>query len=181
MSANNLPLQLTSFIGRQREIGEVKHLLATSRLLTLTGAGGCGKTRLAVQVAADAPSVYPDGVWLGELAALSDPALVPHAVASAVGAREIPGSTVTESLVGYLRTRTLLLVLDNCEHVVSAAAELVDALLRSCTHSGDQSRAARRRGRDHLARAKALDLTVARRTNSENATPSAAPIATSPG
>ena len=132
MSANNLPLQLTSFIGREREIDEVKHLLTTTRLLTLTGAGGCGKTRLALQVAADAPGVYPDGVWLGELAALSDPALVPHAVASAVGAREIPGSTVTESLVGYLRTRTLLLVLDNCEHVVGAAAELVDALLRSC-------------------------------------------------
>ena len=83
-------------------------------------------------MAADAPGAYPDGVWLGELAALSDPALVPHAVASAVGAREIPGSTVTESLVGYLRTRTLLLVLDNCEHVVGAAAELVDALLRNC-------------------------------------------------
>ncbi|MCA1645524.1 MAG: tetratricopeptide repeat protein [Chloroflexi bacterium] len=132
MSANNLPLQLTSFIGREREIEEVKHLLTTSRLLTLTGAGGCGKTRLALQVAADAPGVYPDGIWLGELAALSDPALVPGAVASAVGIREIPGCTVTESLVGYLRTTMLLLVLDNCEHVVSAAAELVDALLHNC-------------------------------------------------
>jgi non-specific serine/threonine protein kinase len=135
---NNLPLPVTSFIGREREIDEVKRLLATTRLLTLTGAGGCGKTRLALEVAADALGAYPDGVWLVELAALADPrsalvpALVPWAVASAVGARERPGSTVTDSLVDHLRTRTLLLVLDNCEHVVGAAAQLVDALLRSC-------------------------------------------------
>ena len=132
MSADNLPLQLTSFIGREREIDEVKHLLTTTRLLTLTGAGGCGKTRLALQVATAEQGPHPDGVWFGELAGLEDPALVPQAVAAAVGAREVPGSTVTDSLVGYLRSRTLLLVLDNCEHVVGAAAQLVDALLRGC-------------------------------------------------
>jgi predicted ATPase/DNA-binding CsgD family transcriptional regulator len=129
---HNFPIQVTSFIGREREIAEVTRLLATSHLLTLTGAGGCGKTRLALQVAAQAAGGYPDGVWLIELAALTDPGLIPHAVASAVGVREVPGSTVTGSLVEYARTRTLLLVLDNCEHVVSTAAQLVDALLRSC-------------------------------------------------
>lgn len=128
----NLPLPLTSFIGREREIAEVTRLLTTTRLLTLTGAGGCGKTRLALQVAADVLGAYPDGAWLVELAALADPTLVAQAVAAAIGAREIPGSTVTDSLVDYLRTKSLLLILDNCEHVVGAAAQLVDALLRRC-------------------------------------------------
>jgi predicted ATPase/DNA-binding CsgD family transcriptional regulator len=130
---HNIPIQVTSFIGREREIADVKRLLATSHLLTLTGAGGCGKTRLALQVATDAVSAYPDGVWLAELATLTDAGLVPHAVASAVGVREAPGFSVTDTLVDYLRSRTLLLVLDNCEHVVGNAAQLVDALLRSCS------------------------------------------------
>ena len=130
---HNIPIQVTSFIGREREIADVKRLLATSHLLTLTGAGGCGKTRLAFQVAADAASAYPDGVWLAELAALTDPGLVPQAVASAVGVREAPGFSVTDTLVDYLRSRALLLVLDNGEHVVGNAAQLVDALLRRCS------------------------------------------------
>ena len=127
---HNLPLQLTSFVGREREVAEVTRLLTTTRLLTLTGAGGCGKTRLALQVAAAVRGAYPDGVWLVELAALADPALVPQAVASALGVREAPGAAATDRLVAALRPKTLLLVLDNCEHVVGAAAALVEALLR---------------------------------------------------
>jgi predicted ATPase/DNA-binding CsgD family transcriptional regulator len=129
---NNLPLQLTSFIGRQREIAEVKRLLTTTRLLTLTGAGGCGKTRLALHVAADVLNAYPDGVWLVELAALADPALVPRTAASVFGVPETPGLPVMDSLAAWLRPKTILMVLDNCEHVVGTAAQLVDALLRSC-------------------------------------------------
>src|SRR5207248_897022 len=89
--AHNLPVQLTSFIGREAEMAEVKRLLPTTHLLTLTGAGGCGKTRLALQVAADLSGEYADGVWLVELASLSDPGLVPQSVASVLGVREEPG------------------------------------------------------------------------------------------
>src|SRR5262245_23201474 len=129
---NNLPLQLTSFIGREREIAEIERLLGTTRLLTLTGTGGCGKTRLALEVAARVLPGYEHGVWLVELAALSDPGLVPQAVASALGVREAPGRAIEETLVGYLRERSLLLILDNCEHLVDACARLADALLRAC-------------------------------------------------
>jgi non-specific serine/threonine protein kinase len=130
----NLPAPVTSFVGREREIEEVERLLTTTRLLTLTGTGGCGKTRLGLEVAAQASDAFADGVWLVELAALSDPALVPQAVASAVGAREVPGRAPTESLTVYLGDRLLLLVLDNCEHLVAGAAQLADALLRTCPH-----------------------------------------------
>jgi non-specific serine/threonine protein kinase len=129
---HNLPFPVTSFVGREREVGEVERLLGTTRLLTLTGTGGCGKTRLALRVAADALASYPDGVWLVELAALSDPALVPQTVATAVGAREVARQTPAESLEHFLRPRRVLLVLDNCEHVVGEVARLVDALLRRC-------------------------------------------------
>src|SRR5262249_13435381 len=94
--------------------------------------GGCGKTRLALRVAADVSGGFADGVRLVELAALADPALVPRAVASARGAPEIMGQPITDSLVSRLRAKTMLVVLDNCEHLVTAAAELVDILLRSC-------------------------------------------------
>jgi non-specific serine/threonine protein kinase len=130
-SPHNLPLQLTSFVGREREIAEVERLLGTTRLLTLTGAGGSGKTRLASEVAARVWGDYTDGVWLVELAALADPALVPQAVATALGVREAPGRTFTEALVAYLRPRCLLLILDNCEHLVAACAQLAEALLRA--------------------------------------------------
>src|SRR5439155_23623894 len=112
---NNLPLQLTSFVGREREIGEVRERLATTRLLTLTGTGGCGKTRLALQVAADIVDAHSDGVWLVELAPLADPALVPQAVASALGVSQVPGRTLLATLGDFLRGRVLLVVLDNCE------------------------------------------------------------------
>lgn len=128
---NNLPIQLTSFIGREQEKAEVKRLLSTTRLLTLAGAGGAGKTRLALQVAADLVDAFSDGVWLVELASLADPALVPQAVAAALGMREQPGRTILTTLTEYLQPRHLLLVLDNCEHLAAACAQLTDALLRT--------------------------------------------------
>jgi predicted ATPase/Flp pilus assembly protein TadD len=129
---NNLPQPLTSFIGRERELKQVKWLLNTTRLLTLTGVGGCGKTRLALQVATDLLEEHPDGVWLVELAALTDPALVPQKTASALGLTEERGRSPVETLEDALRNRSLLLLLDNCEHLVGACAELAEALLRAC-------------------------------------------------
>lgn len=129
---NNLPRQVTSFVGREREIAEVRRLLGTTRLLTLTGSGGAGKTRLSLQVAADLLDEYADGVWLTELASLSDPALVPQSVASALGVREEPGRALVETLTDWLKSRTLLLLLDNCEHLLTACAQLADTLLKAC-------------------------------------------------
>jgi len=129
---NNLPIQLTSFIGREREKAEVGRLLFINHLVTLTGAGGAGKTRLALQVAAEALEEFPDGVWLVELAALSNPGLVPKAVASALGVSEQPARSLTETLRDALRRKSVLVVLDNCEHLVAACAHLADAVLRAC-------------------------------------------------
>ena len=130
--AHNLPTQLTSFIGREEEMEEVKRLLGTTHLLTLTGTGGAGKTRLALQVGADLLDEYPDGVWLVELAALSEPSLVPQAALSALGLREEPQRALTDTLTDALRPKALLLILDNCEHLVGACAALSDRLLRAC-------------------------------------------------
>jgi predicted ATPase/class 3 adenylate cyclase len=130
--AHNLPAQLTSFIGREQAIAEVKQLLVAARLLTLTGSGGCGKTRLALQVGADLLEEYADGVWLVELAGLADPALVPQAAAAALGVREEPGRPLTATLTDYLCRKQVLLILDNCEHLLTACAQLTEALLRSC-------------------------------------------------
>jgi predicted ATPase/DNA-binding SARP family transcriptional activator/DNA-binding CsgD family transcriptional regulator len=129
---HNLPAPRTSFVGREREIVEVKRALSMTRLLTLTGAGGSGKTRLALEVARDLVGAYPDGVWLAELAGLSEGDLVPHAVAAALGVKERPGQPLIETLVDYLRDKVMLLVVDNCEHLVEAAARLADMLLDSC-------------------------------------------------
>jgi non-specific serine/threonine protein kinase len=129
---HNLPLSLTSFIGREREMAEVVELLAGTRLLTLTGTGGVGKTRLALQVAGELVGTYPDGVWLVELATLENPALLPQTVAAALGVREEPGQPMRATLVAHLATRRLLLLLDNCEHLIAACAELTQALLRAC-------------------------------------------------
>ena len=129
---DNLPLQLTSFVGREREMAKVKRLLADQRLLTLTGPGGCGKTRLALAVGHELVEEFKDGAWLVELASLSDPALVAQTVAFTLGVREQPGRPLTETLADSLRPREVLLVLDNCEHLVEACANLADALLRAC-------------------------------------------------
>jgi predicted ATPase/class 3 adenylate cyclase/Tfp pilus assembly protein PilF len=129
---NNLPHQLTSFVDRVREMAEVKRLLSAGRLVTLTGSGGCGKTRLAIQAAADLVDGFGDGVWLVELAALADHALAPQAVASAVGVREQPGRPLLATLSDHLQSRRLLLVLDNCEHLLAACAHLAYTLLSAC-------------------------------------------------
>jgi hypothetical protein len=128
---SNLPLQLSSFVGREKGLAEVRRLLKDARLLTLTGPGGCGKTRLALAAADELVEGFEDGAWLVELAPLSDPSLVPQAVASALGVREQPNRSLTETLSDNLRTRKLLLVLDNCEHLIEACATLVEALLCS--------------------------------------------------
>jgi non-specific serine/threonine protein kinase len=149
---HNLPLQLSSFIGREREIAEVTHLLLRedprgfqnlaglpARLVTLTGAGGCGKTRLALQVAAELTAVGTrvalpprDGVWFIPLAALSDPALVPQQIAAALEVREQTGQPLLATLTNYLREKDLLLLLDNCEHLLEACKQVAQTLLPTC-------------------------------------------------
>jgi predicted ATPase/DNA-binding SARP family transcriptional activator/DNA-binding CsgD family transcriptional regulator len=129
---NNLPVAVTSFVGREREIGDVRALLAGSRLLTLTGAGGGGKTRLALEVARAVAGAYPDGVWLVELAALDDPWLVPRVVISALGLPPKLNQAPLATLVEAMRFRRWLLVLDNCEHLLTACAELAAQLLAGC-------------------------------------------------
>jgi predicted ATPase/DNA-binding CsgD family transcriptional regulator len=131
-SSANLPVELTSFVGRQREISEVRRLLGDNRLLTLTGPGGSGKTRLALALAHGVAEDFEEGAWWVALAPLSDPELVPQAVGSALGAREAPGRTPTEALVEHLEAKKALLIVDNCEHLVGACAKLSDVLLRSC-------------------------------------------------
>jgi non-specific serine/threonine protein kinase len=123
---------LTSFVGREREAAEVGALLATTRLLTLTGSGGCGKTRLGRHLAATTADAYPDGVWMIELASLADPALLLHAIAAGVGVREGPGRCLSDALVRALQPRQALLILDNCEHLVDACAVLAEGLLLAC-------------------------------------------------
>ena len=128
---NNLPQQLTSFVGRDDTQADLEAALRSTRLLTLVGVGGLGKTRLSLQVAADALDDYPDGVWFVELAPLSDAALVPHAVASVLGVRDEPGASVHDALARYVADRRLLLVLDNCEHLVEACAVMAKRLLEA--------------------------------------------------
>lgn len=129
---NNLPTQITTFIGRERELESATALLKTTRLLTLTGPGGTGKTRLALQLAAEVASEYADGAWLAELASVTDPAAVGLAVGAALNFGERPGQATVEWLSAMLRGRRLLLILDNCEHLIAACAELADALLHAC-------------------------------------------------
>lgn len=129
---HNLPAPLSTFIGRETEIDEVKQRLASVRLLTLTGPGGCGKTRLALEVARDLPPDYANGVWLAEFAPLADGDLVPQAVAAALDVHEQAGRTILDTLTHHLQHRRTLLVLDNCEHLVEACAKLAETLLQAC-------------------------------------------------
>ena len=130
---NNLPLQLTSFVGREREVAALEALLTTeARLLTLTGSGGSGKTRLALAVSSRLTERFEEGVWWVELAPVSDPELVPQAVAQALMIREEPGRSLAETLARDLAPTELLLVLDNCEHLISSCARLANAVLSAC-------------------------------------------------
>jgi predicted ATPase/class 3 adenylate cyclase len=128
-SPGNLRAATTSFIGRESEVAELQAAVKAHRLVTLTGAGGVGKTRLALEVAARRADEFPDGVWFFELAAVTDPAAVPDAVAAVLGITQQPGKTVTESVASALEGRSRLLVFDNCEHVLDAAADLIEAIL----------------------------------------------------
>ena len=129
---HNLPIQLTGFIGRTRELEALPQLLTAAHLLTVTGAGGIGKTRLALEMGRQIISAYADGVWYVELAALADAALVPSAIAAVLRLRVDPQSSIQHALTTYLRFRCLLLILDNCEHLVSTCAAVALALLRDC-------------------------------------------------
>ena len=129
---HNLPTARTSFVGRERELIEIKRTLATTWLLTLSGAGGSGKTRLALEVARDLVRAYPDGVWMVNLVGLSEPELVAQEVATALKVREQPGRPLIGTLTDALRTKQMLVVLDNCEHLIEAAARLTQTLLEGC-------------------------------------------------
>ena len=136
---HNLPVQLTSFVGREKEIEDIKAFLCRdesvrrpfipSRLVTLTGVGGTGKTRLALQVAEDLVDEFPDGLWLIELAHITDPALIPHTAATVFGLRDEKGRSAAEMLDNYLHLKRLLLILDNCEHLINEAAQFADHIL----------------------------------------------------
>lgn len=128
-----IPHPLTPLIGREAQSEEIIALLTSSRLLTLVGTGGVGKTRLALQVAESVVEEYPDGVWFVDLSGISDPSLVAPATATTLGLREDPSRSVTETLQSYLMVRSLLLILDNCEHLIEACSGLAESLLRECT------------------------------------------------
>ena len=131
-SNHNLPLQLTSFIGRERELTEAEKLLASTRLLTFIGPGGTGKTRLSLQVAVEQFSEFKDGAWLIELAPLAKPTYIVSAIASTFNLRELQGVSLIDTVTDYLRGKKLLLLLDNCEHLIEACAQLSDQLLHAC-------------------------------------------------
>jgi predicted ATPase/Tfp pilus assembly protein PilF len=131
---HNLPVALTSFVGRREEMAEVSRMLEAHRIVTLTGAGGCGKSRLALQIARNVLGAYADGAWLVELAPLADPALVPQRVAAAFGVREEGGRALQDTLAEALAPKSAILILDNCEHVAPACADLATKLIGTCAH-----------------------------------------------
>ncbi len=133
MLSTNLPVQITSFIGRVQESAELEKLVRGSRLVTVTGAGGCGKSRLAVQMAAEMLDEFPDGIWLTELASVNDPDLAPLSVAGTVGMRLQTGVDPLNALTRYLHHQETLLVIDNCEHLVESVADLVARILAGTT------------------------------------------------
>ncbi|MEZ4865838.1 MAG: tetratricopeptide repeat protein [Caldilineaceae bacterium] len=129
---HNLPVQWTNFVGRKHELSEIKQLLARTHLLSLTGPPGCGKTRLALEVARLVQDDYADGVWLIQMDPVQDPDLIPQVIATALGVREEKGHSLHDTVLNHLQSRQLLLLLDNCEHLVERCAELVTTLLQSC-------------------------------------------------
>src|SRR5262249_39392984 len=129
---HNLPPQLTSFIGRAKEIAEIEALLHRTRLLTLMGSGGSGKTRLSLQVAAASLKWFPDGAWFVDLAPLADAGLVPQRVATVLGMKEQRDTSYLQSICQSLVEKRLLVILDNCEHLLDACAKLTDALVQHC-------------------------------------------------
>ena len=131
---NNLPRQATTFLGREHELGDLRLLLARVRTLTLTGSGGSGKTRLGLQAAADSLERFPDGAWLVELAPLADSGLVPQMLATVLGLKEESGESIVRTITEHLKDKRLLLLIDNCEHLLDGCARLVDTLVRQCPH-----------------------------------------------
>ena len=129
---NNLPIALTSFVGREDEMEEVRELLGRSRMLTLLGAGGCGKTRLALQAAVATLDQFPDGVWWIELAPLADAHAVGPALGDTVAVKPLPGQSSLDAVVGRLADSQALIILDNCEHLLESCADTAEALLRGC-------------------------------------------------
>ena len=129
---HNLPCEMSSFVGREQQLADLVGLLGRARLLTLVGTGGVGKTRLALRLASTVLEQYPDGVWLVELTPFSDPSLLPRAVAVVLGVHERARRPLLEAVAAVLRGKRVLLVLDNCEHLVAGAADLADQLLRAC-------------------------------------------------
>jgi predicted ATPase/class 3 adenylate cyclase len=132
--ANNLPHQGTSFVGRERELEDVKAMLGEGRMVTLLGMGGLGKTRLSLQAAAELIAQYPDGVWFLDLAALSDPALVVPEAARTLDVPDEPGRPLLQAVCAHLKAKRVLLILDNCEHLIKPSAELAHALVKACPH-----------------------------------------------
>ena len=130
----NLPISLSTFIGRDKEIATVKGLILENRLVTLTGAGGSGKTRLALECAHELFEKFKKRVWFVELASLTDPSLVSQKIVSTLEIREQSNRSLLDSIVYYLSNRPSLLVLDNCEHLIEASAEIADALLQKCAN-----------------------------------------------
>ena len=133
MTPTNLPIQLTSFIGRERELAEVRHLVSNSRLVTLTGAGGCGKTRLAIQVGNNISGAFADGVCLVDFVPLREPELVPQHFAQTLGLRLVPDQPLNELLLNFVGPKRMLLLLDNCEHLIAAIAQLAQQLLAAAS------------------------------------------------
>ncbi|OBJ84649.1 transcriptional regulator [Mycobacterium gordonae] len=132
VASHNLPTQLTSFIGRQAQMGELRELITENRLVTLTGAGGAGKTRLALEVAAQLTGEFSDGVWYVDLAPITNPAVAPVTVVRTLGLPDEPGRSTMDTLVRFIGPKTMLLVLDNCEHLLDACGVLVFELLKGC-------------------------------------------------
>ena len=133
-AVHNLPSQLTSFVGRKEEVARVTELIGENRLLCLVGVGGCGKTRLALKAAESVQESFPDGVWFIELADVTSPDLIPAAIGTSLDVRQQAGTTLLKTIEKHLEAKTLLLVIDNCEHLLKPCGDIVATLLRTCPH-----------------------------------------------